>query len=54
MLYIAYLREQADYYRELADKWVKANRLEEALECEDLAETCEVIAAEFEEHLPAG
>ena len=54
MLYIACLREQAAYYHELAIKWLQANKLEEATECEDLAETCEEVAAEIEDHETAG
>lgn len=54
MQYIACLREQATYYRELAARWSKVNNPEEATEYEDLAETCEEVAAEIEDHLPAG
>jgi hypothetical protein len=54
MQYIASLRQQAAYYHELAAKWLEANKLEEAIEYEDLAETCEEVADEIEEHLPGG
>ena len=54
MQYIASLREQAAFYHELAAKWLKVNKPEEATECEDLAETCEEVADEIEDHLPAG
>src|SRR5208337_4296042 len=49
MQYIACLREQAAYYHELAAVWLKANKFEEATEYEDLAETCEEVAAEIED-----
>jgi hypothetical protein len=54
MQYIASLREQAAYYHEIAAKWRKVNKPEEAAEYEDLAETCEEVAAEIEDHVPAG
>ena len=54
MQYIASLRQQAAYYHELAAKWLEANKLEEAIEYQDLAETCEEVADEIEEHLPGG
>jgi predicted transposase YbfD/YdcC len=54
MQYIASLREQAAYYHEIAAKWRKGNKPEEAAEYEDLAETCEEVAAEIEDHVPAG
>jgi len=54
MQYIACLREQAAFYHELAAKWLKANKIEEATEYEDLAETCDEVADELEDHLPAG
>ncbi len=54
MQYIISLRQQAAYYHELAAKWLKNNKVEEATECEDLAETCEEVADEIEDHLPAG
>ena len=54
MQYIASLREQAAFYHELAAKRLKAKKVEEAAECEDLAETCEEVADEIEDHLPAG
>ena len=54
MQYIACLRQQAAYYHEIAARWLTANNPEEAEECEDLAETCEEVAAELEDHLTAG
>jgi hypothetical protein len=54
MQYIAYLREQAAYYHELAANCAKVAKPEEATEYEDLAETCEEVAADIEDHLPAG
>ena len=54
MQYITSLRQQAAYYHELAAKWLKANKLEEASEAEDLAETCEEVAEEIEDHTPGG
>ena len=54
MQYIASLRQQAAFYHELAAKWLQANKVDEATECEDLAETCEEVADEIEEHVPGG
>jgi hypothetical protein len=54
MQYIACLRQQAANYHEIAARWLKENHPEEAEEYEDLAETCEEVAAEIEDHLPAG
>lgn len=54
MQYIASLRQQAAYYHQLAEQWLKANKVEEAAKYEDLAETCEEVADEIEEHLPGG
>ena len=54
MQYIGSLREQAAYYHELAARRAKANKPEEATEYEDLAEVCEEVAADIEDHLPAG
>jgi hypothetical protein len=54
MQYVICLRQQAAYYHQLAEKWLKDNKLQEATEYEDLAETCEEVAAELEDHLPAG
>ena len=54
MQYITYLREQAAAYRALALRWLKVHKPERAQECEDLAETCEEVAKEMEDHTPAG
>lgn len=54
MQYIAYLREQAAYYRELAVKRSKVRKPKEASEYKELAEVCEEVADEIEEHTPAG
>jgi hypothetical protein len=54
MLYIAYLREQAAYYRALADKSSEVNEPEQVAEYKELAETCEEVASEIEDHLPSG
>jgi hypothetical protein len=51
MQYIAYLRDQAEKFRELAATNVDAER---ARELRELAETCEEIAAEWEARQPAG
>jgi hypothetical protein len=54
MQYIACLRQQAAYYHEIAAMWLKDNKPEDAEEYEDLAEVCEEVAAEIEDHLTAG
>jgi hypothetical protein len=54
MQYIVCLRQQAALYHQLADKWLKDNKLEDATECEDLAETCDEVANELEDHLTGG
>ena len=54
MQYIAYLREQATTYHALALRWLKVNKPERAKECDDLAETCEQVAEDIEDHTPAG
>ena len=54
MQYIAYLREQAASYRSLAARWMNVHKPEEAHEYEELAETCEEVAEEIEDHTPAG
>jgi hypothetical protein len=51
MQYIAYLRDQAEKFRELAEGNLDAER---ARELRDLAETCEEIAAEWEARQLAG
>ena len=48
------LREQAAYYHEIAAKWLQVDKPKEAAEYEDLAETCEEVADEIEDHVPAG
>ena len=54
MQQIAYLREMAAKYREVSARWAKVERPAQATEYEDLAETCEQVAAEIEDHETAG
>jgi hypothetical protein len=54
MQYVAYLRQQAAAYHALAERWLKVHKPEEAEKYEDLAETCEEVAEEIEDHTPAG
>jgi hypothetical protein len=54
MQQIAYLREMAVKYRDVSARWAKVDKPEQATEYEDLAETCEEVAAEIEDHLTAG
>ena len=54
MQYIESLREQAVYYHEIARRWLKLNKPDKATEYEDLADTCEEVAAEIEDHETAG
>jgi hypothetical protein len=51
---VDYFRDQAITYRAQAAKWRKDQRLDKAAECQELAETCELVAAEIEDRLPAG
>lgn len=51
MQYIAYLRDQAEKFRELANSDVDAER---ARELRELAETCDEIAADWEARQTAG
>ncbi len=51
MQYIAYLRDQAEKFRELAESGVDEER---ARELRELAETCEEIAADWEGRQTAG
>jgi hypothetical protein len=54
MLYVAYLREQAAQYRALAAKSAKVKVPEEATEYQELAEICEEVASDIEDHIPGG
>lgn len=54
MQYVAYLRDQADRFRALAGRSSKADKPDEAAKYKDLAETCETVASDLEDHLPAG
>jgi hypothetical protein len=54
MQQIAYLRELAVKYREVSARWAKVEKPEQAAEYVELAETCEEVAAEIEDHIPAG
>jgi hypothetical protein len=53
MEYVNYLREQATKFRTLAASDAEADA-QAARELKELAETCEEIAAEWEEKHPAG
>jgi hypothetical protein len=54
MIYIQSLRAQAAWYRELAARQAAADKVDEAKESKDLAEVCEAVAEELEEHMTAG
>jgi hypothetical protein len=51
MEYVAYLRDQAEKFRELADL---AQDPEIARELRELAAVCEQVADDIEERIPAG
>lgn len=54
MQYITYLRDQAAHFRALADRSFEADEPDEAAKYKDLAETCETVASDLEDHLPSG
>ena len=51
---VDYFRDQATTYRVQAAKLRQDQKFDKAAECQDLAETCEQVAAEIEDRLPAG
>lgn len=51
---VDFFRDQATAYREQAVKWRKDRKFDKAAECQELADTCEQVASEIEDRLPAG
>jgi hypothetical protein len=51
---VEFFRDQATTYRRRAARWRHHRRYDKAAECQDLAETCDEVATEIEDRLPAG